>query len=50
MEGNTSDNITGVYNTTIIGKNTTIIGGTGTYYTVVLKDENGKVLATELII
>ena len=41
--------VTGFYNTTIIGKNVTIIGGTGTYYTVVLKDKNGKVLADKKV-
>ena len=41
--------VTGFYNTTIIGKNVTIIGGTGTYYTVVLKDKNGKVLANKKV-
>ena len=46
---NTSENVTGVHNTTIIGKDVTIIGGTGTYYTVVLKDENGKVLANKKV-
>ncbi|OWT33156.1 hypothetical protein BGI41_03865 [Methanobrevibacter sp. 87.7] len=46
---NNSGNNTIVYNTTINGNNVTIIGGTGTYYTVVLKDQNGKVLANKKV-